>query len=85
MMGCRYKRRVRSKRGMTGQCPLEHYVAAADAAVCAPGGVQRYMEAFPGPDSLFRGSLFVFDERVSVPTACSGAVPQTVLQLLLPC
>ncbi|KAK9843948.1 hypothetical protein WJX81_000209 [Elliptochloris bilobata] len=31
------------------------------------GGIQRYMEAFPGSDSLFRGSLFVFDDRVSVP------------------
>ena len=31
------------------------------------------MEAFPGHDSLFRGSLFVFDERISVLSAAGNA------------
>ncbi len=37
------------------------------------GGIQRYMEAFPSSDSLFQGSLFVFDERVSVAGECIWA------------
>ena len=43
-----------------------------------PGGIQRYMEAFPGHDSLFRGSLFVFDERISVPSTAGGALSYTM-------
>ena len=40
-------------------------------AAAAPGGIQRYLEAFP--EGFFRGSLFVFDERVSVRSSGPGA------------
>eukprot|EP00887_Chlorella_sp_A99_P007560 scaffold28.g7560.t1 len=41
------------------------------------GGIQRYLEAFPGPDGFFRGANFVFDERAEVAPAeaAAAAVP----------
>ena len=52
-----------------------------DALLPGPGGIQRYMEAFPGRDSLFRGSLFVFDERISVPSDAGEAQSCATLKL----
>jgi len=52
--------------------PTLHQNRARDLrAAAAPGGIQRYQEAFP--EGFFRGSLFVFDERVSVRSSGPGA------------
>ena len=41
------------------------------SALVLSGGIQRYLEAFPG-GGFFRGKNFVFDERVEVPAGSSA-------------
>ena len=68
---------------MTYYCIIEARQPFDVTFLNGSGGIQRYMEAFPGYDSLFRGSLFVFDERISVPstagTPSSFALCKTLL------
>jgi len=49
------------------------------------GGVLRYLEEVPGPESRWRGACFVFDRRVAVTRSAEGELLETDHELCFAC